>query len=466
MVRTVEVSLDSESAMKLIDIVDIVSKFPLTEEMGRHTIVMRAPRAFKFLGTRLVKMEYSVVATDTTRIFIAKAPTGNDSFILLIDLVDTGEGSNVNISATGGGSLSKISDLLEAHVEKMILSAIREREPEVAINSDDTRLASSDIVPVNSYLVYVDSFRPIERTIIEAAFKVLSLFGPGDYIVELSHGDKYLARLVLRKRVITGVYLVEKGRRYTGQQALERGNIPPAHVVRIRAWSLGEPRTAIIYVPEVLSEHSDSRVYVLPGTGVSPTLIPNMVVYDTKYSAAVIDPVFGAKGYRAVRNAIEDEEKITSIVVTSLDYNALSSLGAFKGLPASLYVPPHIGLQLGDVGKLKPKIVRNGEVSEPRMEIIPVGEVPNLSLAVFIPEHRALYTSDSLSCVSPPGMWSLEMHSPDEYASMVRGFGDPRAREALRLALDLGADMIIPRYGPVLRGRENIEKLYNILGGD
>ena len=466
MVKVVELPLDVESTMKLIDVADIVSKFPLTEEMGKHTIVMRAPRTFKFLGTRLVKMEYSVIRTETTTIFIAKAPTGNDSVILLIDLVDTGEGCNVNISATGGGSLSKISDLLEAHVEKMITATVREREPEVAINPDDTRLASSDIVPVNSYLVYVDSFKPIEKTIIEAAFRVLSLFGPGDYIIELSHGTDYTARLVLRKRVITGVYLVSRGSRFTGQQALERGNIPPAHVVKIRAWSLGEPRTAIIYVPEVVSERGDSRLLVLPGTGVSPVLIPNMVVLDTKYASAVIDPIFGDKGFRAVKNAVEDEEKITTMVVSALDYNAISSLRAFRGIPAALYAPPHIGLQLGDVGKLKPKIVKDGEIPEPRMQLHPVGEVPHLSLAVFFPEHRALYTSDALSCVSPPGMWSLEMHSPDEYASMVRGFGDPRSREALRLALELGAEVLIPRYGPVLRGRENIEKLYSLLGGD
>ena len=472
------VPLDPESVRKIVNIVELLKGAEPIEEMGSNYMVVKVPRLARFMGHRRARLEYKLYETDETEILVAKG--GVDSLILAIDVVDTGEGAHIVVSGGGAGGAAKIVDSIVRHVAEKLAEKITNSSPVVELTPDDNKLAAlTAILPSTATLAYYDSFTPVRNTVLEAAQRVLALLGPDDYFVEVTdYRGSYLLRLVIRGNRITGIYAEVGEEKAEGQRAITLAARPPEHRVRIKAWSLTGSAEMYLFEAEPIYVEENHRVYWVGGVAKPDYggLMPNTYIVVSGYEALVVDPSGGPRFIRALRNIVQDLDNIRHIVVTAAEADVAVTLSELveKASHATLHASSYWGSLLapllpnpGQVNLLpaRPGSIRlgGGELS-----IIPSRVRGVATLSLYDPRSRILFAGESLGAVSPPGLWSIYAEELDDYIEMVKSYlefsADKNAlREWLENVASLDISTIAPRHGPLLRGKDKVSKLLQLL---
>ncbi|ABM80124.1 MBL fold metallo-hydrolase [Hyperthermus butylicus] len=470
------VPLDPESVRKLIGrITDFIKNAKNVEEVGENYVVIRVPR---LIGSRRARLDFKIYETDETVILVAKGRT--DSLILAVDIIDTGEGSHIVVSGGGAGGAAKIASDIVKYVAEGIARKIEGTSPKIDLVDADNKLAALEVpLPASTTLVYYDSFTPIRNVAFEAAQRLMALLGYDDYLAEVSdYSGRYLLRMVLRGNRITGLYAEVEGDKFTGDRVLSIAVRPPSYRVRIKAWSLTGSSEAYLYEPEKLFDDNGHQVYWIGGAARLEYggLAANTYVVVSGYEAAIIDPSGGERLLRAIRNVVADLDEVRYILLSSAEADAMEALDALvaRAKKASIAAPAYwvavLAAYITAPGQLQPLPTREVslQLGDSKLLVIPSRARGAPTLTIYDERSRTLFTGVTLGAVSPPGLWNMYVDDIDTYEEMVRSYvlhtADKTAlKEWLERITTLDIEAIAPKHGPIVRGRNMVERILSTI---
>ncbi len=469
------IPLDADSVRKLLgNVAALVRGAPGVEEAGDDYIVVSVPRLFGF-GHRRVKLSLRVYEAREAVLIIMRS--GVDSIVIAVDIVDTGEGTHIVVSGGGSGRVAKLVDPMVDTVMKNIRERISAAHPRVELVESDNKLAAlEEPLPPRTTLVYYDSFTPIRDVPTEAGLRLLAVMGIDDYLAEITdYRGTYLARIVLRGNRLTGAYAEIGGKKVRGGDALELARRPPGHRVRVKAWSLTGSSEILLYEPEQIAGGEGHAVYWIGGSAKLEHggLAPNSYIVLDNYEAAIIDPAGGERMTNTARGVVGDLEQVRYIVATSAEADVDEGLRSLASLAvrASFVLPSYWGAQLASVNwdlasrvQLLPEREGSLRIGRTDLRVIPSRARGAPVASIYDPATKTLITGPVLGAVTPPGMWSIRADDLDDYADAVIGYVRHTVcrnefREWLKKVKKLDIEILAPRYGPVLEGRRNVEKL-------
>ncbi len=472
------IPLDPESVRRIIGSpLSLLEAAPGVEELGDNYAVISVPRILGF-GKQRLKVKLSVYETEETMLIIMGRDV--DRLIVVVHVIDTGEGSHVVVSSGGSGRLARLATGVSSAVSKAIQSRLEAARPQVEIHSEDNSLAKLEKpLPPEATLVYYDSFTPVRDVPYEAALRVVALLGLDDYLVEVAdYYDTYTLRLVLRGNKVTGAHVSRGSLEAVGEQAVNLARNPPGYRVRIRAWSLTGKTRAFIFEPELIAGGKRHGVYRLMGrTQVEyGGLAPNMYMVVSSNEVVVIDPVGDEHVRHAVRLLIHDVEQVKKIVVTSIEagvehgVRVLADVLPRATIVSTAYWASQISSLVEATMPVEPLPLAESKISVGSSELLLIPSrargVPSLS--VYDEKTKTLITGPSIGVVTPPGVWAVRIDSIDEYMAMIKSYVKhtvwPQGfLEWLEKVSKLEVERIAPRYGPVIEGQDNVSKLFNEL---
>lgn len=468
-VEPLVIPLDAESVHSLLrDFSRILSRVEGVEEVGDGYVVLRVPRRlglFK-LGARVMRLDMRLYRLENALVLLLGR--GIDSLVVVVSVVNVGEGVHVIVSGGGGGKLSPATGMLVKGIRDAIAEVVEGARPEAGVTASDNELAAEGAH--DAPLVFYDSFTPVRDVLTEAAYRVVAALGPGEYIVEI-HGMlreyHYLARLVIRGRRITGVYAEMDGRRAKGEEALRVAQRPPSHRVRVLAWALeGAPHRARVNAPQPVYEDGGHAVYRLwpGGRPEYGGLTLNTYVVGSGYEYAVIDPTGPSEWSQMIRGLVGDMEQIRLVVVgdaSAVTQPLLSRLASES--PAEVLAPPYSWAQLAAILEQPDRVATvplsgsRARLGRSELRIIPAGSCGGM-LTVYDPVSKTLFTGPVLGFLTPPGVWYADRRLLRDAlrAYLSSTLGHTAIARWVEEVRSLDVERIAPRYGPVVEGRDQV----------
>ena len=473
------IPLDAESVKKLLgNVAALVKGAPGIEEVGDDYVVVSVPRLFG-LGRRRVKLSLRVYEAQEAVLIILRS--GIDSIVIAMDIVDTGEGTHIVVSGGGSGSVAKLVDGIVDAVRRNVADRINSAHPRIDLVESDNRLAAlEEPLPPRTTLVYYDSFTPVRDVPEEAGLRLLAVMGIDDYLAEITdYRGMYLARIVLRGNKLTGAYAEIGGRKARGDEALALARRPPGHRVRVKAWSLTGSSEILLYEPEQIAVKGDHSLYWIGGSAKLEHggLAPNSYVIVDNYETVIVDPAGGERMAHTVRGIVGDMEQIRYIVATSAEADVDEGLRSLANLAirAAVVLPSYWGAQLTSVNwDLAPRVQMIPEretriqVGKNELIVIPSKSRGAAVMSIYDPVTKTLITGPVLGVVTPPGMWSVRIDSLDDYIDSVKSYVrhtncSIEFHKWLERVRKLDIEILAPRYGPILEGRDNVRRLFDSL---
>jgi len=473
------IPLDAESVKKLLgNAAALLKNAPGVEEIGDDYIVVVVPRLFGF-GKRKVKLTLRTYEAQEAVLIVMRS--GIESIVIAMDIVDTGEGTHIVVSGGGSGNVAKLVDQLVNTVRKNVESRISAAHPRIDLVDSDNRLAAlEEPLPPRTTLVYFDSFTPVRDVPEEAGLRLLAIMGIDDYLTEITdYRGVYLARFVLRGNKLTGAYAEIGGRKAYGDEALALAKRPPGHRVKVKAWSLTGSSEIMLYEPEQIVSKDSHSLYWIGGSAKLEHggLAPNTYVIVDNYEAMIVDPAGGERMVNTVRGVIGDMEQLRYVLATSAEADVEEGLRSLADLAlrAAFVMPSYWGAQLASVNwDLAPRVQmlpeRETKIKLGKTEIL---VIPSRSrgapvASVYVPSSKTLITGPVMGVVTPPGMWSVRIDNLDDYIDSVKSYiTHTNCSVEFHRWLDrvrrLDIEVLAPRYGPVIEGRDNVKRLLDSL---
>ncbi len=454
-------------------------------DVAEDHIDLRVPRPLG-LGHRRVRLGLRVYEFEDAVILIAKGE--RDSLIITLDIVDTGEGTHVLVTGSASGRVQKVVDELVRAVRTGLESRIGEGRPRVTIIDEDVKLASSGEVPRGATLVYYDSFTPVSNVVEEAVLRLLSMLGYDDYLVEVTdYAGRYLLRLVVRTKAVTGAYANVRGHTAAGEEAIEVASKPPGARVRVRAWSLTGRGEARIFEPVAVYESQEHRVYWLGFTGASETTVtPSQYLVVDGEEAALVGcggQASRARLWRVLRGLLPDMESLRYIFASTGSPDNLSGLSwLLEKLPSATLVAGYpYARVLGELEAKPRRLVEVGErgaqvkLGSTELSLLPAYRVTwTPGYSIYDPASRILFTGPAVGAITPPGLWKVFLEEPGEARTMVeaymsRALASPRRLlEWLARIRGFEVEALALSHGTIIRGRavqEVLHALEQLAGG-
>jgi len=473
------IPLDAESVKRLLgNAAALLKNAPGVEEVGDDYVVVTVPRLFG-LGRRRVKLSLRTYEAQEAVLIVMRS--GIDSIVIAMDIVDTGEGTHIVVSGGGSGHVAKLVDDIVEAVRRNVAERIAAAHPKVEIVESDNRLAAlEEPLPPRTTLVYYDSFTPVRDVPEEAGLRLLAVMGIDDYLAEVTdYRGVYLARFVLRGNKLTGAYAEIGGKKAYGEEALALARRPPGHRVKVKAWSLTGSSEILLYEPEQIAVKGDHSLYWIGGSAKLEHggLAPNAYVVTDNYEALIVDPAGGERMVNTVRGIVGDVEQIRYILATSAEADVDEGLRSLADIAirAAFVLPSYWGAQLTSVNwDLAPRVQMLPEretkirLGKSELLVIPSRSRGAPVASIYDPVTKTLITGPVLGVVTPPGMWSVRIDNLDDYIDSVKSYVrhtncSIEFHRWLERIKKLDIEVLAPRYGPILEGRENVKKLLDVL---